>query len=1434
MSSKQPPTFNPDNGDSYTNWVNDIKVWKLMGGDGKVKQGPAVYLSLEGDARNAVRHLTPETLAGDNGVDKILDELDKVYLKDETARTFQAIKQFIDFRREAGCGFPSFYVDFRSKLRELKKYKIELSGSLEAYFLLRAANLSEDHERLARATASADPDDMKDKLQKIFGEFTDKEDSPDLAVKDCLYTQGRWKRDSGYGTRYSPQGSSGGRFGGGGPRDIGQGSGYSRYSPQGSGGGRFGGEGPQDIGQGSGYWRKSQDRGAFVVRCYECESIKHLVKDCPHRKQRVKFTEEITSKMVNVTLVTEHNPQLSDSLGKGVLDSACTKTVAGEIWVREYLGLLGIEKTNEVLKSKRKSMSTYRFGDGKETVSIYQLEVPFVMCDQEVVLVVDVVQNDIPLLIGRPTMTQLEMVLDTANHTVISKGKTFPLGINSAGHYEISVLSGAERCLIAISGQSKEDREKMAIKLHRQFAHPSKERLIRLVKQSQQYDRELCKTIENVTDACTFCRKYKQQKPRPIVSFPKSEQFNGVVCMDLKEVVKGKIWILHLVDAITGYTAASLINRKKKEVVIEKIFMIWLAYFGSPTKFHSDCGGEFVNEVLMELGEMFSIEISTTPGESPFSNGKVERGNLLLFEAMQKTMDDVGCSMETALAWSVCAKNCLQASHGFSPNMLVFGQNLQLPTITQAELPALNSLSSLKSDLVRKNLVALHAARENFIKAESSERIKRALRHQIRTYSEVLFSAGDKVYYKRRKDKKWRGPGKVLGKEGNFVLIRHGAEYYRCHPCHLLKVDSVSNGLETQDCPTRIGLDDSVNHSQTTQSTNNMNNQDILREKKNELESSDDSDTSSEVEEIESGRLLDEHEPDAENNSSISTDLSEPGDHESQLEVEVNKSNARDQLGCNIHNKLPRALRALEDYNKPGRNELLYISGQSKCNEVWLSIEVNKQEVINAKEKEIENLIKNDVYEKVDDEGQKAISCKWVITDKETSDGGRKVKARLVARGFEEMLIDKRVDSPTCSRQGLRLVFATASTMGWKLKAMDVSSAFLQGREIKREVYVKPPAGICEKGKLWRLKRCLYGLADAPREWYERVCEEMKRLDGKMSVFDKSVFLWHKNNQLIGLMAMHVDDFQYCGTEEWQGQVIQRFKETFKISKDEKGSFKYIGLEVEQTDGEVFVDQIPYCHQLEETQMKSGGNKDLPLEEHEKSTLRSLCGQVLWATTQTRPDASFEACRVSNYGSRATRKSLQEANRVIRKLKSDSMRVVFPCLGDVRSLKIVVYGDGSHASLPSGASQGANIVFLTGGGRSAPITWRSKRLDRVTKSPLATEVSAAADAADQAYLVASMVKEIFCIDRLPTIELLTDSKSLKDHLESTRVISDSRLRVDIARLREMQALGEVQIKWVPGELMLADCMTKKGASTDLLRSVLKRGVLPEHRAGQRM
>ena len=66
------------------------------------------------------------------------------------------------------------------------------------------------------------------------------------------------------------------------------------------------------------------------------------------------------------------------------------------------------------------------------------------------------------------------------------------------------------------------------------------------------------------------------------------------------------------------------------------------------------------------------------------------------------------------------------------------------------------------------------------------------------------------------------------------------------------------------------------------------------------------------------------------------------------------------------------------------------------------------------------------------------------------------------------------------------------------------------------------------------------------------------------------------------------------------------------------------------------------------------------------------------------------------------------------------------------------------------------------------------------------------------------------------------------HLESTRVIQDPRLRVDIARLREMVELGEAEIKWVCGKKQLADCLTKKTASKDHLVKVLVNGCIQQN------
>ena len=130
---------------------------------------------------------------------------------------------------------------------------------------------------------------------------------------------------------------------------------------------------------------------------------------------------------------------------------------------------------------------------------------------------------------------------------------------------------------------------------------------------------------------------------------------------------------------------------------------------------------------------------------------------------MMKTMEDSKCDMSTALAWAVSAKNALQNVNGYSTNQFVFGRNVFLPSVLTNKPPAINSYC--QSDLIRKKLAAIRSARKKFIKAESSERLKRAFSHQVRTYSEENYEAGDKVYYKRKSIKGWRGPAKLLGKE---------------------------------------------------------------------------------------------------------------------------------------------------------------------------------------------------------------------------------------------------------------------------------------------------------------------------------------------------------------------------------------------------------------------------------------------------------------------------------------------------------------------------------------------------------------------------------------------------------------------------------------------------------------------------------------------
>ena len=75
----------------------------------------------------------------------------------------------------------------------------------------------------------------------------------------------------------------------------------------------------------------------------------------------------------------------------------------------------------------------------------------------------------------------------------------------------------------------------------------------------------------------------------------------------------------------------------------------------------------------------------------------------------------------------------------------------------------------------------------------------------------------------------------------------------------------------------------------------------------------------------------------------------------------------------------------------------------------------------------------------------------------------------------------------------------------WKIKSLDIKSAFLQGQPINREIFLKPPK---EAGteKSWKLLITVYGLCDAPRAWYLKMKEIPEKSGMLQSKFDDAIF----------------------------------------------------------------------------------------------------------------------------------------------------------------------------------------------------------------------------------------------------------------------------------------------------------------------------------------
>ncbi|CAI5515637.1 unnamed protein product [Closterium sp. Naga37s-1] len=143
--------------------------------------------------------------------------------------------------------------------------------------------------------------------------------------------------------------------------------------------------------------------------------------------------------------------------------------------------------------------------------------------------------------------------------------------------------------------------------------------------------------------------------------------------------------------------------------------------------------------------------------------------------------------------------------------------------------------------------------------------------------------------------------------------------------------------------------------------------------------------------------------------------------------------------------------------------------------------------------------------------GANIVSGMWIFRVKRPPGSPPVFKARYVARGFSQR---EGVDffqtfSPTPKMTTLRVLLHVAAQRDYELHSLDFSTAFLQG-SLHEEIWLRRPPGFTGSfppGTQWSLRRPVYGLRQAPREWHDTLRTTLAALGFAPSTADPSLFL---------------------------------------------------------------------------------------------------------------------------------------------------------------------------------------------------------------------------------------------------------------------------------------------------------------------------------------
>jgi hypothetical protein len=487
-------------------------------------------------------------------------------------------------------------------------------------------------------------------------------------------------------------------------------------------------------------------------------------------------------------------------------------------------------------------------------------------------------------------------------------------------------------------------------------------------------------------------------------------------------------------------------------------------------------------------------------------------------------------------------------------------------------------------------------------------------------------------------------------------------------------------------------------------------------------------------------------------------------------------------------------------------------------------------EWLSAIQEELQSLKAKGVYEEVAKlpPDRKPVQCKWVLHIKRDKDGTiSRFKARLVAKGYTQIPGQDFTFTfaPVARWDSIRAVLSIATIKDYEIRQLDVKTAYLNG-PLEEEIYLKPPDGFCSSSPFWRLRKGLYGLRQAGRQWYHTLHDAYTALGFKRCESDWCVYT-RSTSSGFSMSATSVDDIIIASdTNSESDNAAREINE--KYATTDCGNAEWLlGCRITRWRAKriLMIDQSQFtssilrefgmdrCNPAATPCFKTRLTHDMcpktDAERDEVSSLpyRTIVGKCMYLATCTRPDIAYAVRELTRFMSNYGREHFAAAKHLLRYLQGTRHRgIIYGGLqNDVPTNPTIrCFADADWASADSRKSVSGYVVLCGNG----PIAWSSKQQTIVALSSCEAEYVACTHSARQISWLRSILSELgfpqndatpLSCDNQGTVACTHDphSHSRMKHMD-----------IRIHYIRDCVNRGMIRIQHVPGVENPADLFTK--------------------------